>query len=204
VLFDDSYTIPAKQGHALYKDRGSKFFAYSYPVFSDEDIKTCLDDLKKQYPDASHHCYAWVLHPDKSAQRANDDGEPNNTAGKPILRQILSKGLTNVLVVVVRYFGGTLLGAGGLINAYGDAAKLALDDAGTEEKLIEGLFEAEYDYGVENDIFRFLRTLGANISSIDKQQKAKIQFTVRKTKVEEVNNLWHDFRNFELKFIGYK
>jgi uncharacterized YigZ family protein len=204
VLFDDSYTIPAKQGHALYKDRGSKFFAYSYPVFSDEDIKTCLDDLKKQYPDASHHCYAWVLHPDKSAQRANDDGEPNNTAGKPILRQILSKGLTNALVVVVRYFGGTLLGAGGLINAYGDAAKLALDDAGTEEKLIEGLFEAEYDYGVENDIFRFLRTLGANISSIDKQQKAKIQFTVRKTKVEEVNNLWHDFRNFELKFIGYK
>jgi uncharacterized YigZ family protein len=204
VLFDDSYTIPAKSGHALYKDRGSKFFAYAYTVFSEEDIKTCLDELKKQYPDASHHCYAWVLHPDKSAQRANDDGEPNNTAGKPILRQILSKELTNVLVVVVRYFGGTLLGAGGLITAYGDAAKLALEDAGAEEKLIEGVFEAVFDYSVENDIFRFLRTLGANISSINKQEKGTILFTVRKTKVEEVNNLWQDFRNFELKFIGYK
>ncbi len=204
MLFDDIYTIPAKNGQALYKDKGSKFFAYAFAVFNEGDIKKCLDDLKKQYPDATHHCYAWILNPDKSAQRANDDGEPANTAGRPILRQILSKGLTNTLVVVVRYFGGTLLGAGGLITAYGEAAKLALDDAGKEEKQIEGVFEAVYDYGVENDVFRFLRTLGGNISSVDKQEKATVSFTVRKSKVEEVNNLWHDFRNFELKFIGYQ
>jgi uncharacterized YigZ family protein len=203
MLFDDTYTIPAQTGEALLKDRGSKFFAYAYPVFNDEDIKTRLEELKNQYADASHHCYAWVLNPDKSAQRANDDGEPSNTAGKPILRQIASKGLTNVLVVVVRYFGGTLLGAGGLITAYGNAAKLALDEAGIEEKLIEGSFSAVYNYDAEGDVFRFLRTLGAQILSVDKQVQGKVIFTVRKSKVEEVHNLWHDFRNFELSFIGY-
>ena len=203
MLFDDTYTIPAQTGEALLKDRGSKFFAYAYPVFNDEDIKTRLEELKNQYADASHHCYAWVLNPDKSAQRANDDGEPSNTAGKPILRQIASKGLTNVLVVVVRYFGGTLLGAGGLITAYGNAAKLALDEAGIEEKLIEGSFSAVYNYDAEGDVFRFLRTLGAQILSVDKQVQGKVIFTVRKSKVEEVHNLWHDFRNFEFSFIGY-
>ena len=165
--------------------------------------KSLVVELKNQYADASHHCYAWVLNPDKSAQRANDDGEPSNTAGKPILRQIASKGLTNVLVVVVRYFGGTLLGAGGLITAYGNAAKLALDEAGIEEKLIEGSFSAVYNYDAEGDVFRFLRTLGAQILSVDKQVQGKVIFTVRKSKVEEVHNLWHDFRNFELSFIGY-
>lgn len=203
MLFDDTYTIPAKTGEALLKDRGSKFFAYAYAVFSDDDIKARLEELRAQYPDATHHCYAWVLNPDKSAQRANDDGEPTNTAGKPILRQIASKGLTNVLVVVVRYFGGTLLGAGGLITAYGNAAKMALDEAGVEEKLIEGQFSAVYNYDVEGDVFRFLRTLGAQIQSVDKQEQGKVVFTVRKSKVEEVHNLWHDFRNFELSFIGY-
>lgn len=203
MLFDDTYTIPSHTGEALLKDRGSKFFAYAYPVFNDDDIKTRLEELKAQYPDATHHCYAWVLNPDKSAQRANDDGEPANTAGKPILRQIISKGITNVLVVVVRYFGGTLLGAGGLITAYGNAAKMALDEAGVEEKLIEGQFTATYDYAAEGDVFRFIRTLGAQIVSVDKQEQGKVGFTVRKSKVEEVQNLWHDFRNFELSFIGY-
>lgn len=203
MLFDDTYTIPAHTGEALLKDRGSKFFAYAYTVFGDEDIKNRLEELKAKYPDATHHCYAWVLNPDKSAQRANDDGEPVNTAGKPILRQIASKGLTNVLVVVVRYFGGTLLGAGGLITAYGNAAKMALEEAGVEEKLIEGQFSALYNYDVEGDVFRFLRTLGAQILSVDKQEQGKVLFTVRKSKVEEVHNLWHDFRNFELSFIGY-
>lgn len=91
MLFDDSYTVPFKNGEALLKEKGSKFFAYTFFVESEGEIKEQLDGLKAKYPDANHHCYAWVLHPDKSAQRANDDGEPNNTAGKPILRQITAK-----------------------------------------------------------------------------------------------------------------
>ena len=203
MLFDDSYTIPAASGEALLKEKGSKFLAFSFFVENEEQIKEQLDALKIKYPDANHHCYAWVLHPDKSAQRANDDGEPNNTAGKPILRQITALNLTNVLVVVVRYFGGTLLGVGGLINAYGNAAKLALEQAGSEEKIMNGLFELEYDYSAEGDVFRFVKTLGGEITSVDKQAKGKVNFTIRKTKVEEVHNLWHDFRSFELTFKGY-
>src|SRR5215212_6944984 len=111
-MLPDFYNIPAKAGEALYKDKGSKFYAFVFPVFSEEDSKVRLNELKQKYPDASHHCFAWILHPDKSAQRASDAGEPANTAGKPILRQITANDLTNTLVVVVRYFGGTLLGAG--------------------------------------------------------------------------------------------
>lgn len=204
MLFDDSYTIPAKVGEALYKDRGSKFFAFALPVFSEADIKTRLEELRKKYPDATHHCYAWVLYPDKSARRENDDGEPNNTAGKPIMRQITSLGLTNVLVVVVRYFGGTMLGAGGLITAYGEAAKMALEAAGKEEKQIEAEFEALFDYAVENDVYRFIRTIGGKIQSVTKTEKGTVVFTVRKNKVESVHHLWQDFRNFELNFIRYQ
>lgn len=106
-------------------------------------------------------------------------------------------------MVVVRYFGGTLLGVSGLINAYGSAAKLALEEAGAEEKIINGLFELEYDYAAEGDVFRFIKTLGGEITSVDKQAKGKVTFTIRKTKVEEVHNLWHDFRSFQLTFKGY-
>ncbi|HYG15097.1 MAG TPA: YigZ family protein, partial [Bacteroidia bacterium] len=146
----------------------------------------------------------WILHPDKSAQRASDAGEPANTAGKPILRQITANDLTNTLVVIVRYFGGTLLGAGGLINAYGEAARLAIEAAGTEQKQVEAYFTVRYNYEVENDIFRFIRTVGGNIKSIDKQETVKIEFAVLKKKFETVKSLWNDFRNFELEFNGYK
>lgn len=203
MLFDDSYTVPAQTGEAFLKEKGSKFFAFAYPVQSEDEIKEKLEELRAKYPDANHHCYAWVLNPDKSAQRANDDGEPNNTAGKPILRQIMSANLTNVLVVVVRYFGGTLLGVSGLISAYGGAGKMALAEAGADEKQINGIFDIDYEYAAEGDVFRFVKTLGGEITSVDKQAKGKVTFTIRKTKVEEVHNLWHDFRSFELSFKGY-
>lgn len=203
-MLPDSYNIPAAAGEALYKDKGSKFYAFAYRVFSEDEIKTHLHELKKKYPDASHHCFAWVLHPDKSAQRASDAGEPANTAGKPILRQIISSDLTNTLVVVVRYFGGTLLGAGGLINAYGEAARLAIEAAGIEQKQVEAYFTARYNYEVENDIFRFIRTVGGNIKSIDKKETVVIEFSVLKKNFEKVKTLWNDFRNFELDFNGYK
>ncbi len=128
MLFDDTYYEIKGTGEGLYKSKGSKFFAYAYNVHSEEEIKAHIEALRKQYYDARHHCYAYILHPDKSASRANDDGEPSGTAGKPILNQLLSYNLTNVLVVVVRYFGGTKLGVPGLIEAYKTATKEALDN----------------------------------------------------------------------------
>ena len=122
MLFEDTYHMPINTSKGLYKEKGSKFIAYAFPVFSDEDVKVLLEEIQKKEYAARHHCYAYTLHPDKSAWRANDDGEPANTAGKPILGQIQSKDLTNILIVVVRYFGGIKLGVGGLITAYRAAA----------------------------------------------------------------------------------
>lgn len=118
MLFSDTYLTIEKKAEALYKDKGSKFLTFAFHVENDQQIKDALTQLKKEHPSANHHCYAYRLGADKLNFRANDDGEPSNTAGKPILGQIQSNDLTNILIVVVRYFGGTLLGVGGLISAY--------------------------------------------------------------------------------------
>src|SRR6478736_3309084 len=136
MLFSDSYLTISQTADELYKDKGSKFLAFAFPVKSESEIKKKLTSLKKEHPSASHHCYAWRLGADKAAFRANDDGEPSNTAGKPILMQIQAKDLTNVLIVVVRYFGGTLLGVGGLINAYKQAALNVLNKTTIIEQFI--------------------------------------------------------------------
>ena len=124
-LFSDTYYEVERDAEFVLRERGSKFYAYVYPVRSEAEIKAKLEGLKRLYPDATHHCYAWVMGARGEAQRANDDGEPGNSAGRPILRAVISVGLTNVLVVVVRYFGGTLLGIPGLIESYGGAAAAA-------------------------------------------------------------------------------
>jgi putative IMPACT (imprinted ancient) family translation regulator len=134
-LFSDVYYEVERDSEFVLRERGSKFFAFVYGVKSDLEIKEKLDGLKREYPDATHHCYAWVMGARGEAQRANDDGEPGNSAGRPILRSILSVGVTNVLVVVVRYFGGTLLGIPGLIEGYGGAAESALRAAGRSGRL---------------------------------------------------------------------
>src|SRR5882724_8840607 len=132
----DFYTTVAKSGMAEFKDRGSKFIGYVYPVASTEEFKESLNDVKKQHPRATHHCFAYRLGLDGNTYRVSDDGEPSGTAGRPILGQIDSKGLVNTLVVVVRYFGGTLLGVPGLINAYKSAAALALQIAPQAQKQV--------------------------------------------------------------------
>ncbi|PLX14682.1 MAG: YigZ family protein, partial [Marinilabiliales bacterium] len=127
--FVDQYLTISKPSEGLFKDRGSKFLAFAYPVSSEEEIKAFQEQLRSDYHDARHHCYAYMLGPKKENYRANDDGEPSSTAGKPILGQIRSFDLTNILIVVIRYFGGTKLGVGGLINAYKTAAEEALKNA---------------------------------------------------------------------------
>jgi uncharacterized YigZ family protein len=153
-----SYRTVAGTAAAEFKDRGSKFLAYVFPVDNIEDAKEKLAAVKKEHPKASHHCFAWRLGTDKNSFRSSDDGEPAGTAGKPILGQINSRQLTNVMVVVVRYFGGTLLGVPGLINAYRSASSAALDSAGIVIKPVLTTYALEFDYTLTNDVMRIIKS----------------------------------------------
>lgn len=156
---EDSYLTLAEPAEALYKEKGSKFLAYAYPVSSEEQIRECLDALRKRYYDATHHCYAWRLGADGQNYRVNDDGEPSSTAGRPILGQLLSYGVTDVLVVVVRYFGGTKLGVSGLIAAYKESAAAVLSAAQIVERTVDVRFEVEFGYLVMNDVMRVVKEM---------------------------------------------
>ena len=156
---EDSYLTLAEPAEALYKEKGSKFLAYAYPVRDEEQIRECLDALRKRYYDATHHCYAWRLGVDGQNYRVNDDGEPSSTAGRPILGQLLSYGVTDVLVVVVRYFGGTKLGVSGLITAYKESAAAVLSEAQIVERTVDVRFEVEFGYLVMNDVMRVVKEM---------------------------------------------
>lgn len=160
---DGKYTTISAAGQGDFRDRGSKFLAFAYPVSSALEIKERLQLLKKEHPKAVHHCYAYRIGTDSTRYRANDDGEPSGSAGKPILGQIDSLGLTNVLVVVVRYFGGTLLGVPGLINAYKTATNLALEPVPKIEKWIERLYNITFDYPVMGEVLYLLKQCEATI-----------------------------------------
>ncbi len=152
-----NYSTISKPSEGLFKDRGSKFIAFAYPVMDEKSIKEILDFLRKKYHDARHHCYAWKIGIAPAITRANDDGEPSNSAGRPILNQIESKGLTDVLVVVIRYFGGTLLGVGGLINAYRTAADVALGKSLIIIKKITKDYLLLFDYQSMNNIMKLIK-----------------------------------------------
>jgi len=159
-----SYQTIEKPVEGIYKEKGSRFLAFAYPVEHEGDIKERLLQLRKKYFDARHHCYAWMLGAEQKHFRANDDGEPNHSAGDPILGQIRSKQLTNVLVVVVRYFGGTKLGVGGLISAYKIAAEDALNKAIILEKEVVIPFSLLYDYNATPEVMRLVKEFDLSIS----------------------------------------
>lgn len=154
---DDTYNMLATRGDGLYKEKGSKFIAEAFTVMSEDEAKAAITEIKKKYFDARHHCYAYMIGPDKKNFRSSDDGEPSGTAGKPILNQILSKDVTNVCVVVTRYFGGIKLGTSGLINAYKTAARDALDNAQVVEKTINEIYSLEFEYPLMNEVMRIMK-----------------------------------------------
>lgn len=165
----NKYTTIATNGAGDFRDRGSKFLAFSYPIQTPQDVKERLQVLKKEHPKANHHCYAYRIGTDGNQYRASDDGEPSGSAGKPILGQIDSLGLTNVLVVVVRYFGGSLLGVPGLINAYKVATAQALENLPRTEKWIETLYDIEFDYPAMGEVLYLLKQCDATIYKQDLQ-----------------------------------
>jgi uncharacterized YigZ family protein len=154
---NDLYKTIASQSKGLYKEKGSRFLAFAYPVKEEEEISEKIRVLKKEYHDARHHCFAWRLGAEMEHYRVNDDGEPPGSAGKPILGQIQSREITQILVVVIRYFGGTLLGVGGLINAYRSAAAAALDKAEIIDKKVETLFILEFGYNEMNEVMKVIK-----------------------------------------------
>ena len=174
-----SYSTIQETTRGLFKEKGSKFLAFAYPVDSEGDIKTNLEALKKEYFDARHHCYAWMLGADKKHFRAFDDGEPNHSAGDPILGQIRSKGITNVLVVVVRYFGGTKLGVGGLISAYKKAAEEALNEAIIIEKEITETWKLFYLYASTPEVMRLVKEFDLNITGQKFEDQCELFFDVK-------------------------
>ncbi len=174
----DSYLTVSKQGRGLYKEKGSKFISFCYRIDSENDIKSHLEELKKSYHDARHHCYAWVLGNAGEMERSNDDGEPSGTAGKPILGRIRSKQLTNTLVVVVRYFGGTLLGSSGLFRAYKTAAADAIDNAGIIKIEISESFLLEFKYPELNQVLKLLKEEGLSPKEYSYEMDCKIKLNV--------------------------
>ena len=177
---DTFKTIASPSPEILFKEKNSKFFGYAFPVTTEEKIKSHLENLRKQHSGAGHFCYAFQLGTDAVYFRANDDGEPSNSAGMPIYGQIQSFGLTNILVVVVRFFGGVKLGVGGLISAYRTAAQMAIEEAVVIEKTIDIYFRISFDYKNMNKIMRIIKEKNLEIISQQMEESCQIEIATGK------------------------
>lgn len=186
MLFDDTYQTIKSPCEGLFRDRGSKFLAFAYPVTSDAEIKEHVSRLKAEHPKANHHCWAMRLGTDRSVFRVNDDGEPSGSAGRPILNVLLSRDVTNILVVVVRYFGGTLLGVPGLINAYKQATLDALDHAQIIEKSVQDVYEIAFGHEQMNEVMRLVKDHQLAVLGQEFDTLCRMQLSIRKTKLNEV------------------
>jgi len=182
----DSYQTIKSNSESLFKDKGSKHFGYAYPVRTEDQIKVHLDKLRKENHGANHVCYAFRLGVEKNIYRYSDDGEPNNSAGKPIMGQIESYDLTNVLVAVVRYFGGTKLGVGGLINAYRTTAKMALEEADVVEEQVKVFYLISFTYSAMNDIMRIIKDANSKIVRQQFDLDCELEVSIPKANIDEM------------------
>ena len=193
-MFDFTYHTIACESEGIYKEKGSKFIALAYPVKTEEDVKQHVAEIKKKYYDARHHCYAYILGPNKDAYRLNDDGEPSGTAGRPIHGQLLSKDVTDTLIVVVRYFGGIKLGVSGLINAYKTAAKDALDNNTIVERFVEENYIVRFPPLGMNKVMQLLKRDTVKITGQAYEADCIIHFTVQK---RDADNLLEALRKVD-------
>ncbi len=186
TLFDDTYKTIAAPVEGQFKDRGSKFVAYAYPLGDETAVKALVEGLKAQHPKARHHCWAYRLTPDRSVFRINDDGEPSGTAGRPILNSLLSADVTNILIVVVRYFGGTLLGVPGLINAYKSAAHDALSAAEIVELTVNDAYRVTVAYEQLNEVMRIVKAENLGVLKQEFDNQCLVELEIRQTQVGKV------------------
>jgi len=187
-VLDDAYKTISKACEGLYKSKGSKFYAFGYSVANEDQVKLHLKNLKKKYHDARHHCYAYQLVYDHSVYRMNDDGEPSGTAGKPIYGRILSHELTDILIVVIRYFGGTLLGTSGLIKAYRSSAEDCIKNASVIERTIDVDFEIIFQYEQVDKVMRAIKEGAIKINSQIFEHDCRMKLSIRMRNYEKAAN----------------
>jgi uncharacterized YigZ family protein len=202
MLFDDTYRTIEKPVEGIFRDRGSKFLAYAFPITGDGEIKAILTQLKHEHPKANHHCWAMRLGIDRSVFRINDDGEPSGTAGRPILNTLFSKDITNVLVVVVRYFGGILLGVPGLINAYKTATEEALKQAVIIEKTVNDIYKIEFDYLLMNDVMRIIKEDNLIMLNQSFDTNCSIELSIRKMQVNQTLFKLNKLKGMVIKYLN--
>lgn len=200
----DLYKTILTTSQGVYKEKGSRFIAFAYPVSDVEEIKAILDKTRKENHEARHHCYAYMLGHKRDVWRINDDGEPSGTAGKPILGQINSFGLTNILIVISRYFGGTLLGVSGLLNAYRAASHDAILNADIVERTMQDYFEISYPYVSMNDVMKILKeeNVGQSEQSFDLECHITLNFNV--SSKEKILSRLGRIENLKYRFIGIR
>jgi uncharacterized YigZ family protein len=196
---DDVYYSIKSPSTGFFSDKGSKFHAFAFPVNNQDKIKDILHQLKKEYHDARHHVYAYMLGPDYADFRANDDGEPSNSSGMPVLGQIRSNNLTDILIVVVRYFGGTKLGVPGLINAYKTAAADAISNSVIVEKNVNHVFELQFDYAELSFVERVISELNIDVVSRDFTDACRMKCSIRLSDKEKSAQLFA--KNYKIKVL---
>lgn len=200
-LFDDTYKTIKKPSEGTFRDKGSKFIAYAFPFNNEEELKETLASVKSNHPKARHWCYAYRLSPDRTVFRVNDDGEPSGSAGRPILNTLLSNELTNILVIVVRYFGGTLLGIPGLINAYKNATQEAIDTAKIIKKTLDDVYKIDFDYLHMNEVMRIIKEDNLKIHKQDFDNRCSITLSIRQLQVNQVINKLESIENSKLTYL---
>ncbi len=198
----DTYkTIDKPSAETLFKDRNSKFFGYTFPVLNENDVKAAIDGLKKKHHAARHFCYAWQFGTETIRFRANDDGEPSNSAGMPIYGQIQAYGVTNILIVSVRYFGGTKLGVGGLINAYRSSAQLSLAASNILEKTINIDYQLSFGYDLMNKVMRIVKERNLIIISQQLELSCQYVISVRKKDAATIFEIFNNLYKVEIKVL---
>ena len=198
----DTYFTISKPSTGIFKDKGSKFLSFAYPVKDGKGVKAIVDQLRKDYFDARHHCYAYRFGADKKTFRVNDDGEPSGTAGKPILGQIVSMDLTNILIVVVRYFGGTLLGTHGLINAYRAASQEALSNANIVQKYVYELYDLEFDYLQINHVMKIVKDFELDLLHQQFEMVCNMKLKIKLSHVDTILSKLAKIECLKINHIG--
>ena len=198
---DDTYNVISTCGEGLYKEKGSKFIAETFVVTSEDEAKAVVAAVKKKYFDARHHCYAFMIGPDKKIFRSSDDGEPSGTAGKPILNQILSKDVTNLCIVVTRYFGGIKLGTSGLINAYKTAAREALENSTITAKTINEIYSLEFEYPLMNEVMRVMKEENLEQQNPRFELNCYLEFSTRKNEAPRIEEKFRNFFGVKISHI---
>lgn len=201
AIIDVYKTLEKASVETIFKEKSSKFYGYGFPISSEEEVKNILVEIKKNHHAARHWCYAWKLGVEPVVYRVNDDGEPSNSAGQPIYGQILAADVTDVLVVVVRYFGGVKLGVGGLIRAYKNSAQLTLEEASIIEKTIEGKLQLTFEYQFMNKVMRVIKQKRLIVSSQELTENCVLILSIKKSEIEAIKKLFQTLHLLTVKSI---